>query len=336
MEVPLKRKPGRPRKHTVLDFKSKVIQKPQKLRPERPGKQLVAKDNKQVNLQRRPGRPRKQLVSKAKDTTQKHRPGRPRKQTVSKDKPHTDKPLHSEPGKQQPTSKYLSNWTLRLIRNRLRIEGDLLDDTQLQDRWMSSTIVSRTGLRTVRTKSTEYILEGDMLLYDEIPGKIKEEFVHGFPEDWRKLIEEWKSSNSREENMEVSVLASGNPTLILGQELQLSNFKPVCNSTILPTLTASDSAREGSSKEPQSSNSGPVQIPQVSKIAPAGIEGANQVSADSDQEGRQPLKRGRGRPRKKQDGIEGANQVSADSDQEGLQPLKRGRGRPRKKQDGKD
>jgi len=172
-------------------------------------------------------------------------------------------------------TRYLVNWLPRLKGSKLVVIGDMLDfNTPVPEAnghpWITSKIVARVSAKVVSTKSSDYVLEGMLnpcLRIGEQPDSmpplfIMHKFKHGFPEDWKVLLDHWRKVDAdrklNEENSSLlwSSAIAGNASFLsksgaknYGSESNLSsmsssssishlrrnNFKPVANSSLLPT-----------------------------------------------------------------------------------------------------
>jgi len=101
--------------------------------------------------------------------------------------------------------RYITNWMPFLKRKKLYIEGDLLNvgDTPTappdsSSRYFTSRIVSRISEREVASKKTVYVLEGPLTIPEQdarlMPRFMIDKFNHGFPEDWKMAVDNWKAS----------------------------------------------------------------------------------------------------------------------------------------------
>lgn len=173
-------------------------------------------------------------------------------------------------------TRYLVNWLPRLKGSKLVVIGDMLDfNTPVPDAngypWITSKIVDRVSAKVVSTKSSDYVLEGMLnpcLRIGEQPDSmpplfIMHKFKHGFPQDWRVLLDHWRKVDAdrklNEENSSLlwSSAIAGNASFLsksggknYGIESNLSsmsssssishlrrnNFRPVANSSLLPTV----------------------------------------------------------------------------------------------------
>ena len=102
-------------------------------------------------------------------------------------------------------TRYLHSWIPRLRKEKLYIEGDLLDldaskdiSSEMSRRYMTSKITSRISHDVVGTKKTIYKLEGPLAIKDiddekvhNTPSFIRDRFENGFPPNWERLIKHW-------------------------------------------------------------------------------------------------------------------------------------------------
>jgi len=137
--------------------------------------------------------------------------------------------------------KYLQGWRPLLKKEKLYVEGHLLDldstDLGLSDQiWLTSKITTRITSRQVATKGgTNYVLEGPLVPKTNpelsVRGKndvkedypmplfIQDRFSQGFPENWERLVSQWVRFAER--SLEASKLASiNNLTATLGNSTQ--------------------------------------------------------------------------------------------------------------------
>ena len=124
---------------------------------------------------------------------------------------------------QDMENRYLHTWIPRLKKDKLYIEGDLLDldttkdsSSEMSSRYMTSRIVRRISSNVIGTKKRIYVLEGPLAIKDieeelkhQTPQFIMDRFKFGFPENWDRLVKHWtRLENQNKKNYENSLISS--------------------------------------------------------------------------------------------------------------------------------
>ncbi|XP_071446306.1 uncharacterized protein [Hetaerina americana] len=108
----------------------------------------------------------------------------------------------------------LVNWFITPSENGVHLEGMLLNEGH----WKTSAIAVRVGPNTLKTLSgTTYNISGQMCRPEgeNIPDFVYEKFCHGFPSNWREVVQEWIALIEKERMAEIQqnlgVLAEKGP-----------------------------------------------------------------------------------------------------------------------------